>query len=214
METDDTILKFFAGVDLVLCSQASLFLGSKQIPLSFGLLWVTRGSVFLLIGGIGTQAQCSSIDGLQKKKKLVIYNQALFCETAPRFLDEEMSYSLFSFALFYLAFLFFGERSITRNLDTHAHICLHGDLNPPPLIAKCNGHLLGFNARDTLAVLCPFSFLLLVYLFFVFNCTGVLTIISFLAAKRLPRLQPAQNPSGMVLVDRPADRTASASCCS
>ncbi|GER40988.1 RAB homolog 1 [Striga asiatica] len=33
-------------------------------------------------------------------------------------------------------------------------------------------------------------------------------------AKRLPRLQPAPNPSGMVLVDRPAERTASASCCS
>ncbi|KAK4491518.1 hypothetical protein RD792_002269 [Penstemon davidsonii] len=34
-------------------------------------------------------------------------------------------------------------------------------------------------------------------------------------AKRLPRVQPAPNPSGMVLVDRPADRTSSsASCCS
>ncbi|KAL2474753.1 Ras-related protein RABF2b [Abeliophyllum distichum] len=36
-------------------------------------------------------------------------------------------------------------------------------------------------------------------------------------AKRLPRLQPAPNPSGMVLVDdshRPAERAASASCCS
>ncbi|KAG8365691.1 hypothetical protein BUALT_Bualt18G0133000 [Buddleja alternifolia] len=33
-------------------------------------------------------------------------------------------------------------------------------------------------------------------------------------ATRLPRLQPAQNPSGMVLVDRPADRASSASCCS
>ncbi|CAA0823841.1 Ras-related protein RABF2b [Striga hermonthica] len=32
-------------------------------------------------------------------------------------------------------------------------------------------------------------------------------------AKRLPRLQQAPNPSGMVLVDRPAERTASASCC-
>ncbi|KAH6830610.1 Ras-related small GTP-binding family protein [Perilla frutescens var. hirtella] len=33
-------------------------------------------------------------------------------------------------------------------------------------------------------------------------------------AKRLPRLQPAPNPSGMVLVDRTAERAASASCCS
>lgn len=33
-------------------------------------------------------------------------------------------------------------------------------------------------------------------------------------AKRLPRLQPASNPSGMVLVDRPAERAAAASCCS
>ncbi|CAN1327695.1 Ras-related protein RABF2a [Linum perenne] len=33
-------------------------------------------------------------------------------------------------------------------------------------------------------------------------------------AKRLPRVQPAQNPSGMVLTDRPADRAASATCCS
>ncbi|XP_047310442.1 ras-related protein RABF2b-like [Impatiens glandulifera] len=37
-------------------------------------------------------------------------------------------------------------------------------------------------------------------------------------AKRLPRLQPSPNPSGMVLVDRPAgaaaDRPATASCCS
>ncbi|WRX27498.1 Small GTPase - like 10, partial [Theobroma cacao] len=33
-------------------------------------------------------------------------------------------------------------------------------------------------------------------------------------AKRLPRVQPAQNPAGMVLMDRPAERTASASCCS
>ncbi|KAL1567522.1 Ras-related protein RABF2b [Salvia divinorum] len=33
-------------------------------------------------------------------------------------------------------------------------------------------------------------------------------------AKRLPRLQPAPNPSGMVLVDRTAERPASASCCS
>ncbi|KAL3833775.1 hypothetical protein ACJIZ3_008511 [Penstemon smallii] len=33
-------------------------------------------------------------------------------------------------------------------------------------------------------------------------------------AKRLPRLQPASNPSGMVLVDRPAERTSTASCCS
>ncbi|XP_042044681.1 ras-related protein RABF2b-like [Salvia splendens] len=33
-------------------------------------------------------------------------------------------------------------------------------------------------------------------------------------AKRLPRLQAAPNPSGMVLVDRTAERPASASCCS
>ncbi|CAI9783518.1 unnamed protein product [Fraxinus pennsylvanica] len=35
-------------------------------------------------------------------------------------------------------------------------------------------------------------------------------------AKRLPRLQPAPNPSGMVLVDNqsPSERAASASCCS
>ncbi|KAL1562538.1 Ras-related protein RABF2b [Salvia divinorum] len=32
-------------------------------------------------------------------------------------------------------------------------------------------------------------------------------------AKRLPRLQPVPNPSGMVLVDRTAERPASASCC-
>uniref|UniRef100_A0A2P2MTJ9 Ras-related protein RABF2a n=1 Tax=Rhizophora mucronata TaxID=61149 RepID=A0A2P2MTJ9_RHIMU len=32
--------------------------------------------------------------------------------------------------------------------------------------------------------------------------------------KRLPRVQPAQDPSGMVLMDRAAERTASASCCS
>ncbi|KAL3575603.1 hypothetical protein D5086_023704 [Populus alba] len=33
-------------------------------------------------------------------------------------------------------------------------------------------------------------------------------------AKRLPLVQPAPNPSGMVLMDRPTERTASASCCS
>ncbi|KAI6706195.1 hypothetical protein NL676_009157 [Syzygium grande] len=33
-------------------------------------------------------------------------------------------------------------------------------------------------------------------------------------AKRLPRVQPALNPSGMVLMDRPAERMAAASCCS
>ncbi|MBA0691228.1 hypothetical protein Goari_008867 [Gossypium aridum] len=33
-------------------------------------------------------------------------------------------------------------------------------------------------------------------------------------AKRLPRVQPAQNPAGMVLMDRPAERSASATCCS
>ena len=36
----------------------------------------------------------------------------------------------------------------------------------------------------------------------------------FHTAKRLPRVQPTQNPAGMVLMDRPAERTASASCCS
>ncbi|CAN0854962.1 Ras-related protein RABF2a [Linum grandiflorum] len=33
-------------------------------------------------------------------------------------------------------------------------------------------------------------------------------------AKRLPRVQPAQNPSGMNLTDRPAERAASGTCCS
>ncbi|KVI08678.1 Ran GTPase [Cynara cardunculus var. scolymus] len=33
-------------------------------------------------------------------------------------------------------------------------------------------------------------------------------------AKRLPRAQPNQNPSGMVLVDRPAEGARAASCCS
>ncbi|KAK6150200.1 hypothetical protein DH2020_017725 [Rehmannia glutinosa] len=33
-------------------------------------------------------------------------------------------------------------------------------------------------------------------------------------AKRLPRLQQAPNPSGMVLVDRPAERATAGSCCS
>ncbi|KAG2710860.1 hypothetical protein I3760_04G048800 [Carya illinoinensis] len=33
-------------------------------------------------------------------------------------------------------------------------------------------------------------------------------------AKRLPRGQPAQNPAGMVLVDRPAEGSQAASCCS
>ncbi|KAI5387563.1 hypothetical protein KIW84_073604 [Lathyrus oleraceus] len=33
-------------------------------------------------------------------------------------------------------------------------------------------------------------------------------------AKRLPRAQPAQNPAGMVLVDRPAEGSSAASCCS
>ncbi|XP_074331381.1 ras-related protein RABF2b isoform X1 [Apium graveolens] len=33
-------------------------------------------------------------------------------------------------------------------------------------------------------------------------------------AKRLPRLQPVANPSGMVLTDRSADRAVSTSCCS
>ncbi|KAK2983956.1 hypothetical protein RJ640_009679 [Escallonia rubra] len=38
--------------------------------------------------------------------------------------------------------------------------------------------------------------------------------IFFEIAKRLPRVQPAPSPSGMVLMDRPPDRVASASCCS
>lgn len=33
-------------------------------------------------------------------------------------------------------------------------------------------------------------------------------------AKRFPRVQPAQNPAGMVLVDRPAEGSQAASCCS
>ncbi|XP_075497732.1 ras-related protein RABF2b-like isoform X2 [Primulina tabacum] len=33
-------------------------------------------------------------------------------------------------------------------------------------------------------------------------------------ANSIPLLQPAPNPTGMVLVDRPADRATSASCCS
>ncbi|KAK4837862.1 hypothetical protein QYF36_009031 [Acer negundo] len=33
-------------------------------------------------------------------------------------------------------------------------------------------------------------------------------------AKRLPRAQPAQNPPGMVLADRPAEGARAASCCS
>ncbi|XP_058071992.1 ras-related protein RABF2a-like [Magnolia sinica] len=33
-------------------------------------------------------------------------------------------------------------------------------------------------------------------------------------AKRLPQVQPAQNPQGMVLTGRPAERTMNASCCS
>ncbi|KAE8700745.1 Ras-related protein Rab-5A [Hibiscus syriacus] len=33
-------------------------------------------------------------------------------------------------------------------------------------------------------------------------------------AKRLPRVQPAQNHAGMVLMDRTAERNASAICCS
>ncbi|CAA3012238.1 ras-related RHN1 [Olea europaea subsp. europaea] len=33
-------------------------------------------------------------------------------------------------------------------------------------------------------------------------------------AKRLPRAQPTQNPAGLVLVDRPAEGSQSASCCS
>ncbi|XP_043696271.1 ras-related protein RHN1 [Telopea speciosissima] len=33
-------------------------------------------------------------------------------------------------------------------------------------------------------------------------------------AKRLPRAQPTQNPAGMVLVDRPTERSSAAACCS
>ncbi|RWR88600.1 ras-related protein RABF2a [Cinnamomum micranthum f. kanehirae] len=33
-------------------------------------------------------------------------------------------------------------------------------------------------------------------------------------AKRLPQAQPASNPPGMVLTNRPTERTANASCCS
>ncbi|KAJ6875975.1 ras-related protein RABF2a [Populus alba x Populus x berolinensis] len=33
-------------------------------------------------------------------------------------------------------------------------------------------------------------------------------------AKRLSQVQPAPNPSGMVIMDRPTERTASAACCS
>ncbi|XP_077253375.1 ras-related protein RABF2b-like [Tasmannia lanceolata] len=33
-------------------------------------------------------------------------------------------------------------------------------------------------------------------------------------AKRLPSVQPAQNPPGMILLDRRADRTTNTSCCS
>ncbi|KAF6174633.1 hypothetical protein GIB67_006285 [Kingdonia uniflora] len=32
-------------------------------------------------------------------------------------------------------------------------------------------------------------------------------------ARRLPRAQPAQNPTGMVLVDRPAEKSRAAGCC-
>lgn len=32
-------------------------------------------------------------------------------------------------------------------------------------------------------------------------------------ARRLPRVQPTENPSGMVLPDRAMDRAASSSCC-
>lgn len=41
------------------------------------------------------------------------------------------------------------------------------------------------------------------------------SVVFFCIAKRLPRVQPVQNPSGMILMDRPAERVASASsCCS
>lgn len=43
---------------------------------------------------------------------------------------------------------------------------------------------------------------------------GIWYIYLLDTAKRLPRVQPAPNPSGMVLMDRPGERTASASCCS
>lgn len=32
-------------------------------------------------------------------------------------------------------------------------------------------------------------------------------------ARRLPRAQPAQNPTGMVLAGRPAERSQTSSCC-
>jgi hypothetical protein len=41
---------------------------------------------------------------------------------------------------------------------------------------------------------------------------GFLSILC--AAKRLSQVQPAPNPSGMVIMDRPTERTASAACCS
>lgn len=41
----------------------------------------------------------------------------------------------------------------------------------------------------------------------------LLTIILLVTAKRLPRLQPAPKPSGMVLTDKPAGPAAS-TCCS
>lgn len=34
------------------------------------------------------------------------------------------------------------------------------------------------------------------------------------AAKRLPRAQPAQQPAGMVLADRPAEQSRASACCS
>ncbi|KAM7500352.1 hypothetical protein LguiA_024766 [Lonicera macranthoides] len=45
------------------------------------------------------------------------------------------------------------------------------------------------------------------------NATNVNDIF-YEIAKRLPRVQPAPNPSGMVLMDRPAERTTGATCCS
>lgn len=48
---------------------------------------------------------------------------------------------------------------------------------------------------------------------YLFNISAIDWFL-FLTAKRLPRAQPAQNPAGMVLMDRPTERVASASCCS
>lgn len=38
--------------------------------------------------------------------------------------------------------------------------------------------------------------------------------ILYLTARRLPRAQPAQQPAGMVLSDRPVERSTTSACCS